>query len=254
MYLGVSSEIKKIIKYKPLLYVFLILSAIKSYMFIQAAYDLTTINFRAYYISLMLLMLAVLGAAVPVIAGGIVVNGETSWNTWSVSIVNSGRKNLIISKVIALLVICCMLSLLIYSASLLLTFVLGKGDLLHGVVLKTLLQLLAVTFVCFFWGIWSMAISFITKSMAFGVTFSIIYSLMEPIAYQMDAIHGIKKYLPLFNIRGILSPIFSNLANGSILIVPYDDYNHSIYSLILVLFYLFLLLFFFICKYKKYEF
>lgn|GEM_PF-2575791 len=205
LYKSIKCELIILTKYSIVKYSFIITLMIYAYnVYIVSSIDLD-VGISDYYASQMLMVTLIMNVFFVIIIGAILGGSEFSWNTWSIKLSNSSRKNILLAKII-----CIYLSSVLVSIS---GFIIGiifdilRNNTIGISVIILFFQLFVTSLVLMFYGITAFFLSILTKSMLFSATFCISYFFIEQYFNQFIS-DNISRFLPIYNIKSFLYLLF----------------------------------------------
>ena len=207
----------------------------------RAAVSLSTISGNGvsdplFYLSQFLLGLIVLGNCAIIVIGGVLGATDFPWKTWGVKLSHGSRRQMVLAKILVVLFASLVVSSVIFIAGILASIGKGINAFTLSDLYRSLGQLVATIYILFYWGVMALTLCYYTESLAFGVAFCLIYGFLERLAATYLG-SAAKVFLPVWNQNGFLAPLFSNIDNGSIIVMP-DNYSHPLISLVVFSFYL----------------
>lgn len=205
LYKSIKCELIILIKYSIVKYSFIITLMIYAYnVYIVSSIDMD-VGMSDYYASQMLMVTLIMNVFFVIIVGAILGGSEFSWNTWSIKLSNSSRKNILLAKII-----CIYLSSVLLSVS---GFVIGiifdilRNNIIGISVITLIFQLFVTSLALMFYGITTFLLSILTKSTLFSATFCISYFFIEQYFTQFIS-DNISRFLPIYNIKSFLYLLF----------------------------------------------
>lgn len=187
------------------------------------------LQISSYFSSSFLLLLGTFGVIPCIVLGALLGYGEVESNTLHLLVNSVGRIRLFYLKTLYILMFSFTLVLITTLIGLIVHVYVGAPGQIMSI--QTLGQIFIVSIICFCWGQLSFIFSLITKNIMYSIIVLFMINFFEPIIYYYIN-KDILKYLVVFNQKGILSPFFSNLIEGSYIIVPNLDYPSIIWSIV----------------------
>lgn len=210
------------------------------------------LDMPTYFSSVFLLNSTIFGSFFYIALGAFLSYSEFSWNTFSLLISANRRSVVFFYKSFYILIVSVVFNFLILLFGMFIHLYIGvPSEILSW---QSIFQFIVVSLMCLFWAEISFVVSLITKNITFTVSILYITNIFEPMLYQ-SVHHKILDYFPVFNQKGILYRLFSNLEDGSFLIVPSFDYPNIFWSIsyLLLCLMIFILIGYLTLKKKSFE-
>lgn len=220
------AETKKIVKNRTLTITLLLSFAFMIYILFDP-FPYKDLHISTYISSVFLLSLTIFGALPMIVMGAFLSYQEYSWNTFQYLANTYSRTKLYLIKSSFLFIASFILPALTVIFAVVIHFFIGVSG--NSLSFQVLMQYFTVSLFCFFWGYSAFILSLLTKSAAFSIVALFLLSFFEP-AFYMHMQPDTLSYLILFNQKGLLASSFSNLIEGSYLIVPEFDYPSTLWS------------------------
>ncbi|MFE5426170.1 ABC transporter permease [Peribacillus simplex] len=186
------------------------------------------LKISSYLSSVFLLSLTVFGTITFIILGAFLSYEEYSWNTLHLLIGSYSRIKSFYYKSLYILLVSFFITVLTTFLSLVLHIYIGvPGEIFS---LQVFTQIFVVSLICFFWGELAFVLSLITKNVMYSVLIVFFISFFEPAIYS-HVNEELLKYLIVYNQKGVLALTFSNLIEGSYIIVPDLNYPSLTWSI-----------------------
>ncbi|WP_285767370.1 ABC transporter permease [Peribacillus sp. SI8-4] len=186
------------------------------------------LKISSYLSSVFLLSLTVFGTISFVILGAFLSYQEYSWNTLHLLIGFYSRVKFLYYKSLYILLFSFLITVLTTFLSIVVHLYVGAPGQIFSVQIIT--QIFVVSLICFFWGELAFVLSLITKNVMYSVLMVFFLSFFEPAIYS-HVNEGLLKYFIVFNQKGVLAITFSNLVEGSYIIVPDLNYPSLTWSI-----------------------
>jgi hypothetical protein len=200
-----------------------------------------------YYTSQLLITLSQFNVFFIIIIGALLGSCDYDWDTFSIRLINTNRVQLCISRIISLLsVVIAMIFINVIMG----LFFDNLSNTIEIFSVRLLLKYLGVLLIVFFWGIFSLTLSFVTKSFTISSTFVIGYIFMESFMARFLP-ESILKVLPVWNQKSFLKHFFDK-NEGAVTIIQQQFGNYTT-SLLLIMCYLLLLIFVYVIGCKRME-
>ncbi|CEE02963.1 putative membrane protein [Caldibacillus thermoamylovorans] len=213
----------EIMKIKNNLLIWIILSILFLFMIYIIFDPFPYINLKipTYFSSVYLLSFNVIGSILYIVVGALLGYKEYSWNTFHMLVNSNSRIKIFYYKSITIFIISFVLSVIACIFGILIHMFLGSSGQLISFQLFT--QVITISIIGFLWGEVAFILSLITRNLLLSIVALFLISFFEPIIYQYFP-QGILKFFFVYNQKGILNMQFSNLVEGSYLIITPSQY------------------------------
>ncbi|UTR16905.1 ABC transporter permease [Salipaludibacillus sp. LMS25] len=217
------------IKNNPLLITSLVLTFIFMVYIVFDPFPYAELRIPGYFSSVFLLSLTILGIVPIIILGSFLSYQEHSWNTFQLLLNSYNRVQTFFYKTCYILIASFLLTTVTTLFSWVVHIFLGAPGQLF--ISQIIFQIVSVSLICFFWGELAFVVALLTKNVAFSIGALFLLNVLEPSLY-LSFNENLLKYFIVFNQKGLLSHTFSNLIEGSYIIVPIGDYPSFLWSIL----------------------